>query len=190
MTNAGVSDHNGIGKFYSDEAFDFNEWGSGILPPKIINIAKETTNDETDLNFQAISVIRLSDFLKNIVSTRKIPESSFKNSPPKVVMKMDIEGSEVDVIPDLIFSGGFQYIDTLMMEWHGRLQNIPERQNNSEILKGIVESLSLFTNNSRNYGRKYGFNLVNLDDETYFKSTFELPNCWIDYQIILQRKMK
>ena len=36
-------------------------------------------------------------------------------------MKMDIEGSEVDVLPDLLWSGAISHIDTALIEFHERL---------------------------------------------------------------------
>ena len=33
-------------------------------------------------------------------------------------MKLDIEGSEVEVIPDLIVSGALSQIDLVFLEWH------------------------------------------------------------------------
>ena len=49
-------------------------------------------------------------------------------------MKMDIEGSEVDVIPDLIFTGGLQFINSIMVEWHERLEKLTERIESQKIL--------------------------------------------------------
>ena len=40
---------------------------------------------------------------------------------PTVLMKMDIEGSEVDVLPDLLWSGAISHIDTALIEFHERL---------------------------------------------------------------------
>ena len=40
---------------------------------------------------------------------------------PTVLMKMDIEGSEVDVLPDLMWSGAISHIDTALIEFHERL---------------------------------------------------------------------
>ena len=184
MTNSGVSDHNGIGTFYSNvkqekllKPFKGNELAGGILPPTIIKDAKNHSKDNKGLNFKNISVIRLSDFLINIVGRRKIPEPFFNNSPPRVVMKMDIEGSEVDVIPDLIYSGGLQYINTLMIEWHERREKLQERKTSTKILQIIMDSLSKHSENIRNLSTKYDFNLVELDDETYSNSRFVLPNC-------------
>jgi len=184
MTNSGVSDHNGIGTFYSNIKLETllknsknNEAAGGILPPKIIKDAKNHSTDDEGLNFKNISVVRLSDFLINIVGKRKIPEPLYNNSPPRVVMKMDIEGSEVDVIPDLIYSGGLQYINILMIEWHERMQKLQERKTSTKILQTIMDLLSKHSENIRNLSSKYDFNLVELDDETYFESRFVLPNC-------------
>ena len=91
-------------------------------------------------------------------------------------MKMDIEGSEVDVMPDLIFTGGLQYINSVMVEWHERLENLPERKKVHKILERTVKSLSDYSDSMEN-GTKFDFNLVNLDDETYYTSKLDLPNC-------------
>jgi len=183
MTNSAVSDHNGIGTFYSNleleklMSWKANELAGGILPPTIIKNAKYDSNDDKVLNSKNISVIRLSDFLINIVGKRKIPVPFFYNSPPRVVMKMDIEGSEVDVIPDLIYSGGLQYINTLLIEWHERNQKLQERKTSTKILQTIMDSLSKHSENIRNLSSKYDFNHVELNDETYYRSRFVLPNC-------------
>ena len=36
-------------------------------------------------------------------------------------MKMDIEGSEVEALPDLLWSGAMSHIDTALIEFHARL---------------------------------------------------------------------
>ncbi len=61
--------------------------------------------------------IRLAAFVLNKVATRKIPniETTLK---PAVLMKIDIEGSELEVLTDLLFSGGLQYVDKVVMEFH------------------------------------------------------------------------
>ena len=47
-------------------------------------------------------------------------------------MKMDIEGSELEVIHDLILTGSFQHIDYIMIEWHKWINGIEKRK---EIIK-------------------------------------------------------
>ena len=90
---------------------------------------------------------------------------------------MDIEGSEVDVMPDLIFTGGLQYINLLMVEWHERMEILPERKTAQQQLKSIMKTVSNYSQTMKDQGGKFYFNLINLDDETYYTSQFDLPNC-------------
>ena len=55
MTQSGVSDHDGISRFYTDEAYQNLEWGGGILPPNIINIAKDNIKDKENSKFTNIT---------------------------------------------------------------------------------------------------------------------------------------
>merc|ERR1711971_42443 len=38
---------------------------------------------------------------------------------PRVVIKADIEGAELKIIPDMVVTGAFGHVDNLHMEWHG-----------------------------------------------------------------------
>lgn len=38
-------------------------------------------------------------------------------------MKLDIEGSEVEVIPDLVITGALNFIDYMTVEWHEHLSS-------------------------------------------------------------------
>ena len=164
LTETAVSDHNGIGKFYT-KGKGYLELGAGILPP-----VKGRPHKKVDF-------IRLSDFLKNVVNTRKLPIPPADSSPPRVVMKLDIEGSEVDVIADLTFNGGFQYINSIMVEWHKLQQTSPERKRANDLLKDIVNSLSEYSSTINNLYKTYDFNLINMDDESYNNANIDLPKC-------------
>ena len=93
------------------------------MPPKVNNIALETKKSATP-----ISLIRLSKFLTDVVAKRKFPPSEGRVQAPKVLMKMDIEGSEIDVLPDILFNGGLGVINGLFIELHDRLEKIPSRK--------------------------------------------------------------
>ena len=125
MKETGVSNRTGSGTFYSDGAEAQNEWGGGILSPAVNNIALETKKA-----LKPISLVRLSQFLVHVVGKRKLPPFSpeAQQRPPKVLMKMDIEGSEVDVLPDLMWSGAISHIDTALIEFHPRLSKDPFRE--------------------------------------------------------------
>ena len=36
-----------------------------------------------------------------------------------MVIKADIEGAELKIIPDMVVTGAFGHVDNLHMEWHG-----------------------------------------------------------------------
>ena len=122
-----------------------------------------------------VTLLRLSEFLTNVVRTRKIPTKFHDPKfPPRVVMKMDIEGSEIDVLPDLIFTGSLQYINRLMIEWHSKRETQEDRKLTQNMLQN---TLRFYTSNSKESGGSYDFKMLNLDDETYFMSSFDLPKC-------------
>ena len=85
---------------------------------------------------------------------------------PNVVMKMDIEGSEVDVIPDLLFTGGLQYINKIMVEWHERLEKLDARKKAQNQLGLIIRTLSEYSETMKDHGAKFNFKLIDMDDET------------------------
>lgn len=61
--------------------------------------------------------IRLADFIINKVAKRTIPKIDTEKSPA-VVMKVDIEGSELEVLMDFLISGASQYVDKVLVEFH------------------------------------------------------------------------
>ena len=85
MMQTGVSNRSGLATYYSDGAMAMKEWGGGILPPALNKIAN-------GLPSQNIRLVRLADFLKNEVNKRNLPKAQKGQGPPRVLMKMDIEG--------------------------------------------------------------------------------------------------
>ena len=109
------------------------------------------------------------------VGQRKLPRVNQSSPPPKVLMKMDIEGSEVDVIPDLLSTGTLQYVNTIMVEWHGWIM-ASKKKNDITYLKRALKKYSV--NKKRKYG-EFRFKLVNLDDESYGTTKYKFPMCKI-----------
>ena len=89
-------------------------------------------------------------------------------------MKMDIEGSEIDVLPDLIFTGSLQYINNIMIEWHQNRETLHNRKNAQKTLQN---TLTFFSDYFKENKESFDFKMLNVDDETYFMSSFELPKC-------------
>lgn len=185
MTETAVSDRNGTTKFYSDEAYNNMEWGGGILPPNINNIAVQPPKNDSKPKYHTVRLIKLSDFLNDVVGNRRLPVAYSKLHPPKVIMKMDIEGSEVDVLPDVIFRGGLQHINILMIEWHERLEMFAIRKLAQEKLKSVIYLLSNHSQIAKKNGGKFDLITLDIDDESYYKYKFKVPECKSPHDYVL-----
>ena len=175
FTESAVSDHEGEGNFFTDNSKW--EWGGGVLPPDVIRQNEKAKNKSS--NYKTVKMIRLSSFLRDVVAARKIGPVKI-NKLPEVVMKMDIEGSEVEVIADLILSGSIKYVNLLMVEWHRRRQLMSDRQVASDELDYLLRDLSAFCKTTRKYnknGEVCRFKSLHRDDEKFFNSEFDLPKC-------------
>ena len=134
-------------------------------------------NQGTEIrNENRVTLIRLADFLANTVSNRKIPMYDTKD-PPKVVVKMDIEGSEIDVIPDVVLNGGLSLIDLLMVEWHARYERSNSRREAHDQIRQVLKSLSTYGEGLKHDDTKSNFRYLDLDDETYQTDKLDFPNC-------------
>ena len=55
-------------------------------------------------------------------------------------MKIDIEGSELEVMPDLLLSGAMRHVDVAFVEWH-ELLSVGERKGMMEKVFEIIQWL-------------------------------------------------
>ena len=77
---------------------------------------------------------------------------------------MDIEGSEIDVISDIIFTGGLQYLNKVMTEWHESPKNQEGRKQTQHILHSVTAVLSTYTKIMHKEKGLFDFSLIDLDD--------------------------
>lgn len=127
-----------------------------------------------------ISLMRLSNFLENVVAKRRLPEKTETDKGgPMVVMKMDIETSELEVLPDIIFSGTLRHIDTLMIEYHMyRMEAEPNKRKALNHIKGALQHLSDYSEAMEKEGGQFKFVHSLVDDESYNAQTDKpLPRC-------------
>jgi FkbM family methyltransferase len=91
---------------------------------KILEIPWDGGSCVTDLKYKMVDDKRNSDFYKwhqdievESIDISKWILNNFCKSD-YIVMKMDIEGSEYEVLPKMIEDGSIEYIDVLYIEWH------------------------------------------------------------------------
>lgn len=92
-----------------------------------------STSDRIDFDFvQKVPVIRLVDFIqKEIV----------KKGKRVYVLKLDVEGAEFDILPDLIKSGAYKHIDYIIYEPHERL--FPDGQEKRQYIEQLIEKYNV-----------------------------------------------
>merc|ERR1712156_765721 len=117
--------------------------------------------------------IRIADFIKDVVASRRF-ENSLANPtpyPPSVVMKLDVEGRELDVVPDLVMSGALQHIDHIHVDW--------TRDNYTDTT--LIDELSSAMDTLSRLGKDRTLlrttEVSGLDDETYMYFEGSLPYC-------------
>ena len=126
-----------------------------------------------DTSGQLVKRTKLSDFIHRKVATRVIPHlDPIQHGQPKVLIKMDIEGSEVEVIPNLIYSQSFDFIDVILVEFHNFL-NQKKRKVESDWLRFFTQDYTYLYNLVQNRS----IEIFDFDDESYHLSNYSLPKC-------------
>lgn len=93
----------------------------------------KTSGGVNPRNFITVKTISLSNFIKDNFSIED-----------KIVLKLDIEGSEYDVLLDLMNTSALDYIDELYGEYHfGKLKEITENMHNSIIERLLVRGYEM-----------------------------------------------
>ena len=63
-----------------------------------------------------VRVVRIAEYINTVVATRKLPPG---RGPGAVVMKLDVEGLEIEILADLIHSGALRHLDNVHIDFHG-----------------------------------------------------------------------
>ena len=59
-------------------------------------------------------MVRIAQYIKDVVATRAVPPG---RGPGAVVMKLDVEGRELEIMADLIMSGALAHLDNIHVDW-------------------------------------------------------------------------
>ena len=170
-TKTALSDTEGQAYFYTDHEPENLEWGGNIIEPVKYSKGRFKMNKES--KGQSVKLMKLSKFINKMVATRKLPDlNQDEHGSPKVLVKMDIEGSEVEVIPDLIVNHSFDYIDVLLVEYHDFLHQ-KKRKVEPDWLRFFTKDFI----HLNNLVKSHQIEIIDFDDETYHLSNFSLPNC-------------
>ena len=122
-------------------------------------------------------MMRLSDYILYKVITRKLPNplsAEVLGKKPSVMMKLDIEGSELEVLMDLLVTGSLQHIDLVSVEYHPLSFNDDVRPG---LIRDLEKAMNTITTIGEHLGLNSTINIKNVDDESYGKARFPFPEC-------------
>ena len=169
---AAAGDQNGTMVFYHQGQHDTvnSEWG--------FSLRKGGAEDATAVD---VPTVRLAEWIQHEVLEREVPEipPSGRHYPKPILgIKMDIEGSEYIVLPDLMLSGVFCQLDYLFGEGHAvnSPYNFAGQRADLSTVESTVQfeaAMRLVLHGSRNCQAEY---LPGFDDESYLHDGMPFPD--------------
>ena len=108
---AAVSTRTGPLELQFEDGSEYEYWGASVVAG-----AKGPNGLSQSVMVPAVA---LSRFILDEVVGRSLPHHDATTGVvPRVLMKMDIEGSEYEVLPELMSTGALCHVDTVVLEWH------------------------------------------------------------------------
>lgn len=135
----------------------------------------------TKLTFSVLfdfRMMRLADYILHKVTTRKLPRSinaEVLEQKPNVVMKLDIEGSELEVLTDLLVTGALQHIDLVTVEYHPKSFTSDDKR--PAFIEGLEKAIDTITYLSHRLRLNSVINVKTFEDESFGKVIYPLPEC-------------
>merc|ERR1711892_430362 len=137
----------------------------------------ESVKDFTETHFhEDVELVRFAKFITDVVAKRKLPVSA-QVVKPRVVIKADIEGAELKIIPDMLVTGALGHVDNLHMEWHGEASYRQGRE--PRMISKLAPAITALAELTQSEGIEHQFEVEEMDDETYTGLLIYKP--WGDY---------
>jgi len=130
----------------------------------------ESVEDFTETHFhdnvevEEVEVMRFARFITDVVAKRKLPISA-EVVTPRVVIKADIEGAELKIIPDMLITGALDNVDNLHMEWHGEASYRQGRE--PAMISKLAPAITAIADLTKREGIEHQLEVEEMDDETY-----------------------
>ncbi|KAK3275649.1 hypothetical protein CYMTET_16232 [Cymbomonas tetramitiformis] len=167
-TAVGVNDS--LTKIYRDKD---ERQGDVFFDPKLPHPLSHSSSTVRDhgLGGTAVRQVDLVDFLLRL-SARHIPTppsiSDHEDvAPPAVILKIDIEGSEHNIMPKLLLSGALCTLNSLYIEWHKPRQGdkVPTVANLDQVLPQLLQAhrrcpVRYFPHDDETYGSDVNVSVV------------------------------
>ena len=174
LSRTAVGTRDGEALFYFDTSAEgkaHEQWGAGLIPFAMNQGRSSAFHNSSSVSRHVgkrtkVRIIDLASWIERYVLRRQLPPSPPPARRPALVMKMDIEDSEVEVLPRLLHTRVLCAFTTVFIEYHARF------------LRGTRAEVSLrwpveFAANASRACPETEF--LRLDDETYLHDGVPLP---------------
>lgn len=160
MLNVAAATREGNVTFFRDVSFSGkrnHEWGASMVRPTSLRLPHQRQLVIT------VPTVDLAQWIRREVLQRRLPArpAGAAPGPPRVMMKLDIEGAEHRVLPHLLEQGVLCRLDYMYAEYH----TVPPEAGYDAHLEARM----------RNATSSCGLELTSLDDEIPFSPTG--PHC-------------
>jgi len=139
------------------------------------------THFHEDVDMIEVDVIRFATFITDVVAKRKLPISAGVHVP-RVVIKADIEGAELEILPDMIVTGALSHVDNIHMEWHDLSSYRQGRE--AAMISKLAPAITNLAELTKSEDLQRKFEIEEMDDETYCGLLIYKP--WGDYTQLLE----
>lgn len=143
-----------------------NEWEFSSAGKDRVTRAQRLRSNATQ---ETVAAVDLAAWVNEHVRQRRVPAALLPSDPPPaVVMKMDVEGSEYEVLTSMLFKGALCNVSIVTVEWHPHLcHHAPLCTPNQ-----LPEVLST----ARHVPGCEPLTLLDVDDESYRNDETPLPS--------------
>ena len=171
FTETGVSDKDAVGSFAADLTLKddaiTHDGGARFLPTDQTLESLKQTHALCGSEVVEVKLMRVAKFITEVVATRRLPLSA-EVEKPRVIAKVDIEGSELQVVTDMVLTGALAVVDNLHMEWHGvHGPGITREGAEAEMIDLLAPAITSLGELTARLGMEEQFLVEELDDETY-----------------------
>ena len=153
FTETAVSTVDGPTAFYSDIASlpIYKQWGASL------EFRRGTHAEHANSSVYGV------DFNKFFLKVYDVwtQTSNYSPTKSKVMVKVDVEGSEQELMPHLLAGGSLCKMNVIISEWHPRMDNVKSIEPH---LRAVISRV-----------RTCKHEMINLDDETYGDGNHTVP---------------
>jgi len=89
-------------------------------------------------------------------------------------MKLDVEGRELSIVPDLVMSGALQHLANLHVDW--TVDSLLSREEQEDVFK-LADTMATLTRMAINSNLTHVSEVTGEDDEMYLSFDGALPQC-------------